>query len=389
MPARKAAIKEKDLRNWKFIADFEEILERVFSKADLNPTFSDAKRKLSYSRYLSLFLFGLFNPVVNSMRGLVEASHLPKVQREVCDKSTSLGSFSETQAVLDPELLHEVFTELASRMPDLAPGDARLRKLDLVAQDGSLWQALPRMAWAQYGVGPTGAAKGVRLHLRFHLHKEAPVDARVDVGKSSERKALREMLKEGQTNVGDRLYGADYRLFGEIDQAGAFFVFRIKEGSVIHVDEELAITEADRTANVVRHAWVYLGATEKLRSMRVRLVEIRSSDQHLFLVTNLPVNSAPAELVGMIYRRRWAIELFFRWIKCILGCRRFLAESPQGVAIQLYLALIAALLLQLWTGKRPNIRAMELIQWYLTGMASAEDVARLMPRHTRPKIKKA
>ena len=44
----------------------------------------------------------------------------------------------------------------------------------------------------------------------------------------------------------------------------------------------------------------------------------------------------PADLIGLIYRRRWTIELFFRWIKCILGCRHFFAESPEGVAIQLY-----------------------------------------------------
>ena len=61
----------------------------------------------------------------------------------------------------------------------------------------------------------------------------------------------------------------------------------------------------------------------------------------------------PADLIGLIYRRRWTIQLFFRWIKCILGCRHFFADSPQGVAIQLYLALIASLLFQFYTGRHP------------------------------------
>ena len=82
----------------------------------------------------------------------------------------------------------------------------------------------------------------------------------------------------------------------------------------------------------------------------------------------------PAELVAALYHQRWQIELFFRWIKCILGCRHWLAESPRGVAIEIYLALIAALLLQLYSGRRPNRRMMELIQLYLLGVASNQDL---------------
>jgi hypothetical protein len=233
------------------------------------------------------------------------------------------------------------------------------------------------MAWAEYGVGAKGEAKGVRLHLRFHLVEDKPLAAQITRGKSCERKALREMCVAGQTNVGDRYYGEDYRLFGDIDQAGGFFVFRIKEDAVLNVEAELPLSPQDRAAGVVRHRWARLGAREARRSIRVRVVEIQTTDQHLFLVTNLPVARAPAELIGLIYRRRWTIELFFRWIKCILGCRHFFAESPQGVAIQLYLALIAALLFQGFTGQRPNQRQMELIQLYLMGWATAEDLRQL------------
>jgi len=55
--------------------------------------------------------------------------------------------------------------------------------------------------------------------------------------------------------------------------------------------------------------------------------------------------SLPAELVVLLYRRRWQVELFFRWLKCLLGCKRWLAESRQGATLQIYLALIAAVLL--------------------------------------------
>ena len=80
------------------------------------------------------------------------------------------------------------------------------------------------------------------------------------------------------------------------------------------------------------------------------------------LATDLEIQ---AELIALIYRYRWQIELFLKWLKSILGCRHLMAESPEGVAIQIY----SALMLQLLTGKR----AMELIRFYLMGCAELEE----------------
>jgi len=383
---------ERDLKNWDLLRVFEEAVERIFCKAALHPSFAHPGRTLSYRPYLSLFLFGLFNPVVESMRGVCALSQLKRVQEEVCQGGTfSPASFSEMQHLLEPDLLRQVFGEVVNRAGNNPKADARLVQLNLIAQDGSLWSALPRMAWAEYGVGRNGDAKGVRLHLRFHVTEDKPVDARVTKGSDCERQALRQMCVPGQTNVGDRYYGEDYQLFGEIDQAQAFFVIRIKEDAVINLEEELVLSPQDQKAGVVRHAWVRLGARAKTRSIRLRLVEIRAGDQHLLLVSNLTIEQASAELVGLIYRRRWSIELFFRWIKCILGCRHFFAESPQGVALQLYLALIAAVLFQYYSGRRPNKRQMELIQMYLLGWATAEELVQLLRKQMRrePERKKS
>ncbi len=87
--------------------DFREALARAAQEYGLHPTFSDPERLLSYSGYLSLFLFGLLNPVVRTMRGLCEASSLERVQREICQRPVSLGSFSAAQHLLEPELLEK------------------------------------------------------------------------------------------------------------------------------------------------------------------------------------------------------------------------------------------------------------------------------------------
>lgn len=365
---------------------FQESLNRVFSKAQLHPTFQDPRRELGYAPYLSLFLFGLFNPVVESMRGLCAISKLPRVQEEICRSKVSLGSFSEIQAMLDPELLQQVFKDIAARIQSEGNSDPRLNHLNLVLQDGSLWSALPRMTWAEYGVGAKGEAKGVRLHLRFNLLEDKPLEAKITQGKFCERKALRQMCQPGQTNVGDRYYGGDYKLWQEIDQAEGFFVFRLRDHAIINLEQELPLSAEDKQAGVIRHCWARLGANTK--SMLVRVVEIRTADQHLLLVTNLALDKAPADLVSLIYRKRWAIELFFRWIKCILGCRHFLAESPKGVAIQLYLALIASLLFQFYTGRRPNKRIMELIRFYQMGWATDQDLISILQQNAAKAFKK-
>src|SRR4029077_3283971 len=58
-----------------------------------------------------------------------------------------------------------------------------------------------------------------------------------------------------------------------------------------------------------------------------------------------------AELVALGYRFRWSVELFFRWFKCILGCRHLLATSANGLTLQVYLGILASLLITVWTGK--------------------------------------
>ena len=68
------------------------------------------------------------------------------------------------------------------------------------------------------------------------------------------------------------------------------------------------------------------------------------------------------------------MELFFRWFKCILGCRHLLSTSQNGITIQLYLGLIASLLIGLWTGKKPTKRTLEMLQLYFTGLASEAEL---------------
>ncbi len=72
--------------------------------------------------------------------------------------------------------------------------------------------------------------------------------------------------------------------------------------------------------------------------------------------------------------------MLFRWVKCLLGCRHWLAESHPGVTLQLYLALIASVLLQLFLGRRPNKRMLELLQLHQMGWASTTELMAAIKR---------
>ena len=107
-------------------------------------------------------------------------------------------------------------------------------------------------------------------------------------------------------------------------------------------------------------------------------MRVQTETGELLLVTDKPREELGAELIALIYRYRWRIELFCKWLKCILGCRHWLAESERGVALQIYGALIAALLLLRHGGRRPNKRAMEMIRFYLVGTASLEELTQAL-----------
>jgi hypothetical protein len=364
---------ENQLIRWRLVEEFRQRLGQVLGPVrGGHSSWGDPQRRLAYADYLSLFLFGLLNPVVRTMRGLCSASHLQRVQEQICSRPVSLGSFSEAQHLLAPELLERVFADLAAEVHGPAPSDPRLRTQRWLAHDGTLWRALPRMGWALYGAGRGGQSRGVKLHLSFQILDDKPVRGTVRRGKDCERAVWKQRWEPGDAYIGDRYFGEDYGLLDQLTQARCLYVLRLREQAVMAVEEELPVSPADRAAGVVRQAWVVLGS--RTRSGRVRVVWVEAEGHSLILVTHQTPEQLPAELVSLLYRKRWQVELFFRWIKCILGCRHWLAESPEGVALQIYLALIAALLLQLYTGKRPSKRMMELIQFYLLGVASLEEL---------------
>jgi hypothetical protein len=382
----KAPIDQKMLKHWCLLREFSRRLDKAVGQVDSRgggrpESFKDPRRRLSQNDYLCLLLFGMFNPVVDSMRGLCKASNLKRVREQVCSHRVSLGSFSEAQAVVDAALLEKVFMDLVAEelsckavVEDCALQSYR-QTLTLV--DGTLWEALPRMNWAQWRT-QNGTQRAVKLELKFNLLDDRPSGARIGAGRTCERTLLRAQLVPGEFYVADRYYGKDYKLLADIEAHQSFYIIRLDDDALLRVEQQLELSKEDRHNHVIEDCLVYLGYRSQGPVRRVVTV-VADDGQEIMLVTNKPAEELSAQLIAKIYRYRWQIELFFKWLKSILGCRHWFAESAQGVAIQIYIALIAALLLTRYCGKKPNKRQMELLQFYFMGYASLEELQQMLP----------
>src|SRR5437763_943969 len=178
----------------------------------------------------------------------------------------------------------------------------------------------------------------------------------------------------------------------DIVAAGSSYVCRVRDRTNLnHVVEERPISAAARQAGVLSDQVLQLGSSQQRSAkpnhpVRIILVQIKprqprrklgriagpASDGILRIATNLL--DVPAEIIADIYQHRWTIELFFRFFKHILGCRHLLSTDPVGIQIQAYCAIIACLLIQLWTGGKPTLRTYEMICFYLQGWAELDEV---------------
>lgn len=364
----KKRFEEHQLSNWRLLESFRNKLSLVLQRRNLISE-ADSKRKLVVEQYFSLVLFSLFNPVADTMRGLCHASRMGRVQGAVAGGPVSLGSFSEAQHVFDPGLLNEVLRELIRDRPDVF-GDERVKKYvtELTSTDATLWRMLPRVAWAMFDYRGN---QSIRFHLQYDVFKQIPSDWEITEAAVCERKVFKKHIKKGSFHVADRYYGHDYKLIGQMLELGASFALRLfNSAHFVEIGEPRQLTAADHRENVVKDVDVRLGKNGD--GPLVRLVTIRANG-HLFLIIT-DRRDIPAELISLIYKYRWQIELFFKWVKCILKCRHFIAESRNGVAIQIYCALIAAVMLTGIKNKRPTKREMESLRFYFMGYATDEEL---------------
>src|SRR5262249_42800335 len=281
-------------------------------------------------------------------------------------------------AVFDATLLHEVLTTLGARLRPHLPMAEHAALAPLIAVDGSLLPALPRMAWALWQDEQHRAAQ---MHVAFAVLRPGPVGVTVTAGNGSERAEWRRLVQPGGFYVVDRGY-VDYSLFQELHDLPCSFLCRVKDNAAYEVQEERALSPTAVHAGVVRDAVVRrLGPAHHARLLPqpFRLAQVATgearadgrADVSVLVTKRLELD---AELLAVAYRYRWAVELFFRWVKCVLGCRHLLSQGLNGVRLQVYAAFIASLLISLWVGRAPTKRTYEMLCFYLSGWATETEL---------------
>ncbi len=355
-------------------------------------------RELHFDEYVTLVLLYLTNPLIDSVRALQHAAAVDKVAQQLGVKRFSLGSFSESVRSFDPQKLKEVIAQLSVELKPVN-ADPRLKShLDhaLTIVDGTVLDAIAKITEAMWIRYQDGTAKHAwKLHLQFDFDLFLPADVELtdarNSGKSDEKQVLRKKLSSDRCYVMDRWY-AQFTLFNDIHAKSSSYVCRMKQNSVFEVQQEQLLSDEALRAGVVRDAIVQMGLSSKPEEkpnhpMRIVVIEAEPHEKRggrkgktagpgnngtIVIATNLL--NVPAEIIALIYQHRWAIEVFFRFFKQMLGCRHLISHKADGVLIQVYCAIIACMLINLWTGKRPNKRTVEMLAWYFMGLATEAEV---------------
>jgi hypothetical protein len=389
---KREKVRDEDVTGLKYFDKLQPLLNRLHEVGCQRD--KAGNRKLHMDEYCLLVLLYLFNPVVRSLRAIQQASELRKVQRKLGCLRASLGSLSEATDVFEPERLKEIIAELGEQLQHVA-NDPRLQDVRHVVTlvDGTLLKGLPVLAQAAL-VDPRAAKVKAkwRLHTQFDLKRGVPI--RIDLtegnagGQADERAVLQRALDKGHCYVADRGY-AKFALFNAIVATESSYVCRLRDNSRYEVLESRPLSDDDAQAGVVSDAVVQLGETSKTAEDRpnhpLRLVVVKTTPHEkrggstgpasnglLLIATNLL--DLPAWIIALLYRYRWTIEIFFRFFKHTLGCRSLLSHDPVGIEIQTYCAIIACMLISLWTGRKPTLRTYEMICYYFMGLAEEDEL---------------
>lgn len=309
-------------------------------------------RKLTTKRHLIALLYGQFSgatslrEVVTGMEShetrLYHLGAAPAKRSTVSDANTNRPC--------------QVFSELFAVMVQQAHRGLRRATTEAVRLIDSTSVRLSSLSkdWATFSTEVFGA----KAHIMYDPNADRPVYFAVTPANVNDITAAKAMpIEPGVTYVVDLGY-YDYRWWAAIDEVGSRFVTRLKKNTPLTVVHENTVRKA---SNIVSDRIGFLPqrlASSRKNPLQVPVREIRviiDTGKMLRIVTN--DLDAPAEEIADLYKQRWQIELFFRWIKQTLRIKRFMGVSENAVRIQIAVALITFLILRMAQAGQKAVRS--------------------------------
>lgn len=238
-----------------------------------------------------------------------------------------------------------VFAELFAHLVQVAQGGLRRKAAESIYLiDASGLRLTAASRWARF----SAKACGAKMHVIYDAGAERPIYAAVSAANVNDITAAQAMPIEAKATYVFDLGYYDYAWWAKLDAAGCRIVTRFKRNTPLAVTEERPVGEggailSDRVGRLPARQ----GASRKNPfSAEVREVCVRIETGKVLRILSNDL-TASAEEIAELYKRRWGIELFFRWVKQTLKIRSFLGTSENAVRIQIATALIAYLLLHL------------------------------------------
>jgi DDE family transposase len=205
---------------------------------------------------------------------------------------------------------------------------------------------------------------------------------------TSEPGAFTADLLQGVLYVFDRNF-LDFSFLTALLARGNDFVLRVRDNApAAAVLQTLALSAADVAAGVVADEIVELTGHDAPTG-RFRRVTIETTNRHgkpetIRLLTNLTDASAvAAHVIGAIYRQRWQIELFFKWLKTWARMDHLLSTSRYGITFQLYVAVIGVLLMYVQSGRRVSVYALAALGRLARGQCTLQQAMDVIARRER------
>lgn len=370
---------------------------------DLHRQPAHGNRSLFADHLLVAHLVAFLSPALKSLRRIEEVFNHAAARRRFGLPRVPKSTLSDAQAIFDPTLLDPIVAELRGRVPVL-PHEPKLDALlkTLTAVDGSFFAMAPRVAWALYNkpnadtvsqeskvqvaaapgsTRPKTRPKGnIRVDVHFNVLAGVPEQAILSDGRTPEYQTLVAHLLPNRFYVLDRAYHC-YQMMADIMAAGSDFLVRLRADMRFEVRDEQPLSAADRLAGVLSIQTVRTTGWRGQHALADRPLQLVSIAQAegppLRLLTNRV--DLPADLIGGVYRYRWQIELFFRWLKCLINFRHFFSESPAGMALQIGAAVIGTLLIALTIQDKPSSYDWAMISHVLSGLLPMdEETLRIM-----------
>jgi hypothetical protein len=359
-------------------------------------------RKLFLDDVFVAYLLAFFNPSIRTLRIIEDFSQTKQAQKHISIRKICRSTLSDFQRIADPERLQPIVESLRSELARKCAGGRIPNELNalhkkILAVDGTFFPAAADVAWAVASRNQRdGECYRARVDWQVNVATMLPEIVNVpDPGESEADSAARHVVP-GTISIYDRAYMSFHLIASFYDRdprsgqltASADFVIRLKKpgsGNAPKLEETEArpLDAEAKTAGVVSDRLVKLPGLKREEKLVVTLREVvlKGDDgKDVRLLTTLL--TIPAHVIAMLYKYRWQVELFFKWLKCYGSFNHLLSHSREGVLLSFYVTIIGVLLLYLHTGFRPSKYAFVLLSLVAQG-AMLEEIMPILRERAR------